>query len=307
MTERVKAFWLGVFIIGAIILASLLILFLKPSVGDGQVTLRVRFSDIDKVSEGTRVTFAGKPVGVVKQIKEIANPRKAAADASGNLYIYELILKVDSSVKIYEYDEIVFATSGLLGEKSIAIIPKSPPPGAPPPHEVTGEILYARSTDKLQDTFSQITRVAITFENTLEEVNGFLATNREEFRIALHSLSGAAEQVHTFLARANEIDIAGRVSTVSDNLVAALSKAEVFFTNAEQERVLEKAGRTLDSLLQLTEQISYGEGTLTRLLNSDCFYIQLTTVLCQLQAILHDIKTYGILYQFDRRWQRTHQ
>ena len=66
MNDRVKAFWLGIFIIIGIIITTWLVLFLKPSVGDGKTTLTVRFSNIDKVEEGTRVTFAGKPVGEVK-------------------------------------------------------------------------------------------------------------------------------------------------------------------------------------------------------------------------------------------------
>ena len=141
MTVNWKAFSLGLFIIVAIGLAAWLILFLKPSVGDGKVVLTVRFSNIEKISEGSLVTFAGRQVGYVKRIKTIADPRKAPADVNGTLYIYELTLKVDSSVKVYLYDEIIFATAGLLGEKSIAIIPKGPPPGALPPYEVTHQVL----------------------------------------------------------------------------------------------------------------------------------------------------------------------
>lgn len=306
MGDRIKAFWLGIFIIVAIALVGWLILFLKPTVGDGEVTLKVRFSNIDKVTEGTRVTFAGKPVGEVKDIIEVPDPRSAPVDESGNLYIYELILKVDSSVQVYTYDEIIFATSGLLGEKSIAIIPKATPIGAPPARNVTNEILYARSTDKLQETLTQLTQVAETFEETMVGINDFLNINSADFNIALKSFANASDEIHSFMSRANETDVAGRAAQASDSLITAMTKTETFIDAVQEQKILERMGKSFDNIHDVTYQISQGQGTLGKLINSDCLYIQVRCVLCQLESILCDIRNYGLLYQFDRKWQRTH-
>lgn len=306
MTDSIKAFWLGLFIIVALALFAWLVLFLKPGVGDGQVKLRVRFSNIDKVSLGTRVTFAGKPVGEVVEIQEISDPRKAPADSSGNLYIYELILEADSSVKVYNYDEIIFATSGLLGEKSIAIIPKAPPPGALPAQEVTDELLYAHSTDKIEQTLNKLAGVADTFGDTLVQVGTFIQANSEDFNLALKNFTLVAHEARSFMAHANETDVAGRISDASNRLAVAMGKAEEFFSMAEQQQLAENMGSSFSSLALLSGQISRGEGSLGQLLNSDCLYVQLTTVLCQLRGVLDDIRNYGILYQFDRKWQRVH-
>jgi phospholipid/cholesterol/gamma-HCH transport system substrate-binding protein len=297
MTDKFKAFWLGLFIIIALGLAAWLILFLKPSTGDGKVLLTVRFSNIDRISQGTLVTFAGKLVGEVKEIREIADPRHAPADPYGNLYIYELILKVDSSVKIYLYDEITFATSGLLGEKSIAIIPKAPPPGAPPAHEVTHEVLYARSADKLEQTLNKLVNVAGDFQDTLAEVNTFIETNNHDLNAALRSFTSVADEMHAFIGRANETDVVLRTAY-------AMAKADEFFTSAQRNNIFERLGNSFDSLKEASTLFSGGEGTIARLVNSDCLYVQLTTVLCQLQTIMFDITNYGLFYQFDRKWQR---
>ena len=304
MADSAKAFWLGLFIIIALALTGWLILFLKPSLGNGKERLIVRFSNIDKISEGTRVTFGGKPVGEVEKIKEIPHLRDTPADAFGNLYIYELTLKVDSSAKVYNYDEIIFATSGLLGERSIAIIPRAAPPGASAAHEITHEVLYARSTDKLEETLNKLTNVAECFQGTLQEVNVFIKTNNQDFNEALKSLTHTAHEVHTFMARANATDLTGRIATASDSLIMAMSHADLFFTAAEENRIIERLGSSFDSLHYAAQLFSEGDGTLARLVNSDCFYVQLTTVLCHLKTILNDIQTYGILYQFDRKWQR---
>lgn len=304
MKDKTKAFWLGFFIIVALGLAAWLVLFLKPSVGDGRVTLTVRFSNIDKISQGTLVTFGGKPVGEVIEIKEVSDPRAAAADAFGNLYIYELILRVDSSVKIYTYDEITFATSGLLGEKSIAIIPRATPPGALPATQVADDILFARSTDKLEETLNKLTNVAETFNDTLGEVSIFIELNNQDFNQALKSLTGAAHEMRSFLYQANEAKLIGRVAAATDTLGNAMTKANALFTAAEQSQIIERLGSSFDAVHETASLLSGGEGTLSQLVNSKCFYVQMTTVLSQLQAILYDINTYGILYQFDRKWQR---
>jgi phospholipid/cholesterol/gamma-HCH transport system substrate-binding protein len=300
MNESWKAFSLGLFIIVAVGLTAWLILFLKPSVGDGELTLIVRFSNIEKVAEGTLVTFAGRQVGEVKRIKTIEDPRRAPADSFGNLYIYELTLEVDSSVRVYLYDEIIFATAGLLGEKSIAINPKAPPPGAPPSYEVTHQTLYARSTDKLDQTLTKLVTVADTFEGTLEEVNIFIESNSKEFNETLRSLRIAAHEIHKFVGHTTETDVFKKTAN-------AMLRAEAFFANAQENMILDRLGSSFDSLHEAAALFSKGEGTVARLVNSDCLYVQLTTILCQLQTVLSDMKNFGLLYQFDRKWQRLNE
>lgn len=276
MTDKMKALWLGIFILVAFILLTWLILFLRPSVGDGKVRLNVHFSNIDKISKGSRVTLAGRPVGEVKKIEEVANPREAPADPSGNLYIYDLTLEVDSSVSVYSYDEIVFATSGLLGEKSIAIIPKATPKGAPPAQNVTKDILFARSTDTIEQTLNQLSQLSTNFEGTSQEIRDFIHTNNQDLNAALKSL------------------------------ITSMGKADLFFTAAEQNRLIERMGYSFENFTSITGQIACGEGTIGRLITSDCFFVQFTTVLAQMQTFLDAVNNYGLLYQFDRKWQRVH-
>ncbi len=275
MGDKFKAFWLGIFIIAGIAITTWLILFLKPSVGDGDLKLTARFSNIEKIEVGTRVTFAGKPVGEVSKIIEVEDPRQSPSDEFGNLYIYELTLKVDSSVHVFTYDEIIFSTSGLLGEKSIAIIPKAAPPGAPPPQEVTYEVLFARSTDKLEETLNQIGQVADRFGDTMDGFNTFLTENAQDFNVALKSFSATADEI------------------------------TLFMSDAKEEKLVERMGRSLDNIHSLTDQISNGEGTLGRLINSDAFYLQISGMMCKVDTLLNDINNYGFLFQYDKGWQRS--
>ena len=152
MTDSMKAFWLGMFILIAALLTAWFLLFLKPNVGDGKNELTVRFTNIDKINRGTLVTFGGRQVGQVKEIKMIEDFRSAPQDVRGNLYLYELTLSVDSAVNVRKGDAILFATAGLLGEKSIAIIPKASSTEKNQP-DITKEVIYGNSSDKCKISF----------------------------------------------------------------------------------------------------------------------------------------------------------
>jgi phospholipid/cholesterol/gamma-HCH transport system substrate-binding protein len=68
MTDKMKNILIGLFVSAAVTLTIAMILFLDPKIGDGKKTLEVRFSNISGITIGTRVTFAGKPVGEVESI-----------------------------------------------------------------------------------------------------------------------------------------------------------------------------------------------------------------------------------------------
>ena len=119
MLDQTKNLLIGLFVLVATTIFIYILLFLHPSVGDEGQTLRVRFSNIDKVGVGTRVLFAGHPVGEVVSIQEVESAREQRHLHNGYVYIYELVLQIDTSVEVYTTDEISIRTSGLLGEKSI--------------------------------------------------------------------------------------------------------------------------------------------------------------------------------------------
>src|SRR3990167_7473713 len=105
MSDKAKNILIGIFVVGAIFAAICMILFLDPSIGDGLKHFKVRFANISGINVGTRVSFAGKPVGEVISITEVQNAREMP-NPKGNVYIYQLTLKVDSSVNLYETDTI---------------------------------------------------------------------------------------------------------------------------------------------------------------------------------------------------------
>ncbi|MFV0340776.1 MAG: MlaD family protein, partial [Parachlamydiaceae bacterium] len=170
MNDPIKNILIGLFVFAAGLLVVFVILFLHPTVGDDAQTLRVRFANIDKVSTGTRVTYGGKPVGEVVEIRDIEEPQEARkAGKDGFVYIYELVLKLDSKVNAYNTDQVSLRTSGLLGEKSVEITPQAAKPGQKP-RLVTEEIIYANETGSVEETLKEFKELSDKIEATLDSI-----------------------------------------------------------------------------------------------------------------------------------------
>ena len=296
-SDKGKAFWLGLFVILAVCTTAWLFLFLKPSIGDGKETLKIRFTNIEGVSIGTRVTFSGKPVGRVTAIDELFDARSTKPDRTGTFYFYEVVAKVDSKVKIYNYDEIVLTTQGLLGEKSIEIIPRAAPAGEKSAHEVTSNVLYARSTDQIQAAIDNLNHV-------LTQVSDFIGENSPLVERTLLSVENAANSVDEMIEEVLEENLPRQVVVAADAIASAMHKGEEVFCLIKDHQLVERLAGATTSIEELADKLVSGQGTIGRLINSDALYFQLSSTLNTLETVLSDISHYGLLFQYDKKWQR---
>lgn len=170
MVASAKNILIGVFVLIASAIIVFILLFLHPKVGDNEKTLHVRFTDIDKINIGTRVTYAGRPIGEVVEIQELPDSRAAISHHAGEIYIYELVLKVDSSANVYNTDSIAVRTSGLLGEKNIDVTPR-PLQAGQKLYLVNDQILYAVPAETIEDTLKQFADLSEKFDQVLDGLN----------------------------------------------------------------------------------------------------------------------------------------
>lgn len=268
-----RMFALGIFIVLAVAFVIILLLFLRPTLGDEKQEMRVRFGNIDRIKIGTYVNFAGKPVGEVKKISLIPDFREGKTDKSGNLYTYELLLKVNSDVAVYDTDEVALSTAGLLGERVVAICPRPAAKGAPEARNVTCEVLYANE-DKMNELINKFNRVTVTLESTLGKMNSFFDENNAQIHSTLLAMSSLIES-------ANKQELTKKVTLAAD-------RASLLFSN----------------LTPITEQVASKRGTMGGLLYSDALYGQISSTLTRLELLLQDLNDYGFLFQFSSKWQK---
>lgn len=276
MQDQMKNMLIGIFIITAIAIIVFMVIFLHPYSGDEGQLLRVRFTDIDKVSVGTRVTFAGKPVGEVTKIEVLPEVRLGRTEKNGDVYVYQLTLAVDSNLKVYNSDKISLRTSGLLGEKAISIDPEPIKPGQKL-RLINDEIIYAQGTGSVEDTFNEFKQVADKLDTVLDLVTDALQELKE--RGLWENVANAAENISEITSK-----FAEKWPDVEDAIV----------------NLSETTANTRD----ITDKINAGEGTLGRLLSSDEMYLRTNSILSKGETIMDDINHYGILFHLDKGWQR---
>lgn len=311
MREQTKNMLIGIFVILACALIIWLILFLKPSVGDGKQTLFVRFSNINRINVGTRVLFAGKPVGDVVSIDEIFDARqKSQKDDQGQIYYYQLTLKIDSHVKVYNTDEFTIQTSGLLGEKSIAIIPRIPDKGVTP-QLITTQPVYAESVDPLENAFNELSDLAKKMQKSFDKVNIWIDDNGQNLGQAICSFKGAMDEVQTAIHSVNTLKLIPDIKTMVNNASATFCGINDAICQLNQGRVFENMGVMIGnfteasySINSFTKNIANGTGTLGKLINCDDLYLRMNAIMSKADTMMNDINHYGILFHLNKSWQR---
>jgi phospholipid/cholesterol/gamma-HCH transport system substrate-binding protein len=319
MTDQTKNILIGLFVAAAITIMIGMILFLEPTIGDGKKALAVRFANVAGISVGTRVTFAGKPVGEITRIREVANARGETPDESGRVYIYELSLKVDSSVEVYEGDEIAVKTTGLMGERSVAILPKATPKGKIG-KPITHEVIFANSIDPLENTFNHMTRLASKMEGSISRLDKWFDDNQRQLTNAIQSFGGAMNKVDAVLTSVDQEEL---ISAFRKSLSLLDENMQFIKRSLDDDQLLykisnlaEKLNQTaaafnsdgseiLSNINQISHGLRMGSGTLGRLISGDDFYLRLTSLLNKGETLLNDVNHYGLLFQYDKGWQRS--
>ncbi len=317
MTDRTKNILIGLFVTGALAIMVSLVLFLKPTIGDGKKTISVRFTNISGISVGTRVTFAGKPVGEVIHIQELKNAR-SVADELGRIYMYQLTLKLDSSVDVYNTDEVAIKTTGLMGEKSIAILPKAPFHGESS-YPIVDQIVYANSTDALENTFNQVTKVANRLEISIHRIDQWFQENQNRISSAVRTFDGAMGQVEGILGL---IDKETLIPAIRESVALLNNNMQTIKTSLEDDQLLHRfaslaenldhsanlfnadGASFLRNLNLISRDIASGSGTLGRLVVGEDFYLRLASLMNKGETLMNDINHYGLLFQYNKQWQK---
>lgn len=266
MPGRYKNFLIGLFVLCAIAIIVWTIGFLHPLQGGEKVVIKARFANVDKVNVGTRVTFAGRAVGEVVAIRSVPQAQRIAHN--GFVYPYELLLSVNANLPIYMSDEFALRTSGLLGERSVAITPRPLPIGQIP-EELSDETpIYAYEGGSVEDTFKEFKEVADHFDVALEEITqSFKTLNREGVveklgSIARHFDSIAASLDDPPSLKESLVDLKGilRRANVSweqvDNILNSMSQA---LQELQEQDTWHALAQSVQNVQEVTESLNQGD------------------------------------------------
>lgn len=236
-SEQMKNMGIGVFVVISLAIATWLLLFLSPESGDAAKSLTIQFTDIDKVTLGTRVTYGGKPVGEVESIRLIPDARQQAVGRERDVYVYELTVSLDSSITVYNTDKITVRTSGLLGEKNIAIMPQIPKPGVES-YVITNEIMRASGGGSMEEALMELEGLADKASAALDDIIDLIDANNKDINLAIKSVHQSLTGVSVFMERLNELDVAGTVSRASEDFGRVMEQVSAQMEIVEQRDLM---------------------------------------------------------------------
>lgn len=289
MRDQFKNILIGLFVLAAFAVITYMLLFLHPSTGDEAKKYHVLFSDLDKVNVGTRVTYGGKPVGEVVQIKEISDPNDPRKSIEGFVYLYEVTIAIDSKVAIYNTDQISVRTSGLLGEKSVAITPMPLQPGQILQPVNINEVLIANESGGVEETLKRFETLSGKLGAALDGINEIITKIKEQEIV--ENIGSAVKNVKEVSAKLNQPE---KIQDILDNV----QKFAQFIADSRP-----KLDRVMDNLETTTVSLN-GQGTFGRLISNDDLYLRFNSIMSKAETVFDDINHYGLLFSSDKGWQR---
>ena len=303
MVKSMKNLLIGLFVFIGVFLIVGMILFIKPSIGDGKQVLNVRFNNMAGIQVGTRVTLAGKPIGEVEEIHQIANARQNAVGSFGKVFPFVLTLSIDSSIKVFSTDKFTVQTQGLLGEKYIAIIPQPQRPGQISTLLNEKDIIYADSTDLFESAVNEFGALSEKIENTLEKVMQWMDKYGDNLGGTMTNIGILASNLSKTVKDVNDSNIVASIKKLTDNFSSAVSQIDAALFKMHEEDFFNSISMIAKNVNSITYDIACGKGTIGKLVTDDEFYLDVSSILSKANTMMNDINQYGVLFQYSKAWQ----
>jgi len=270
----------GVFVIlGILGVLGVLFLLTDPGTFRGRYNLATSVENAGGVRSGDPVQMRGVNIGRVRSF-DLVNER------------VEITLEINGQWRIPQDSRARLAGAGLLGGRTVEILPGTSsemlPAGAVIPGEATADLsdlasvigedvedLFARMRMLMADTtIAAVQGTAAEARELVRSLSGVVAEQRAELAAALSSVRRSAEGVE-------------EVAT-SEELRRAVARADS--TMQVLQATSERLDQVTTSLGVVVGRMERGEGTLGLLSTDEALYRNLTSASASLEALLEDVR-----------------
>lgn len=281
-------------------------------------TLLTEYTDIEQLSMSNPVFLNGKQIGVVSDIYFEPNQLQSV--------IVEM--EITEELPIPKTAKAELMSTGLVGGKGIELLFSGPcsgsncaesgdkiegvvrgfletylgtPDNAKAYVDVAsngaGEIIdtltnkLAQPGTPLYESYQDIDKVLKNLTVMTNRLNRMLSTSSGSIETILSSLSTTTSTIQK-----NNEEIS-RILTSTANFTSTLEQVELAKTSAEANQAiqtlkttLETSNKALEDINKITTQINSGDGTLTRLIQDDELYDQLSSAATTVDSLLSDLQ-----------------
>ncbi len=278
-SEKTLELKVGAFVlVGLAVLAGLVIQFGR--VGEGFKTyygLSVKFPDASGLLKGSDVLLAGAKIGRVS-----GGPRLVQSGEG-----VEVPLRIYDYVKIPEGSKFSVGSSGLLGDRFVAV---AMPPGAPESYIAKDSVIEGTRETGLDDLtreggflVSDLRTAVQNVNNTISRLNNeaFSDVNLLNIKMSVENLNMAT----TALAQSTQ-KIEGVIEKAGGTMDSTKKAAD------DVQIAIADARKTIQAATEVIEQASSGKGALPLLLTNQ-------DLARDLRALVSNLRTHGVLFYRD--------
>lgn len=286
-TKEVKT---GILAIIAIVILIFGYSFLKgKNLLDSSRTFYAIYADVEGLSPSSPVTINGLKVGQVTKIGFL--------DERGLLVV---TFNVDSDFKFSENSLAQIYGGGLIGGKSLAIVPEyeqgnMAKSGDTLPSDIEEGIMELVN-ERLTPLQVKVERTIVSTDSLLTAANDVInPQTRENLRSTFEDLAGAVNSIKNTAESLNGI-VAGNSAKITNTLSSLENTSKNFskFSDSLTQVDINAMARDIEAAIanfeQLSQKLDSGEGTLGKLLTDETVYQNLESATRQMEQLLQDIK-----------------
>ncbi|MHA6280424.1 MlaD family protein [Salinimicrobium sp. CAU 1759] len=256
---------------------------------DSSRTFYAVYNDVEGLSPSSAVTINGLKVGNVNKIGFLDNSGKLVVSFTVD---NEFPFSKNSIAQIYG--------GGLIGGKSIAIIPKyeqgNMAKSGDTLQSAIEEGLLELVNERLTPLQEKIEKVIVSTDSLINSFNDVMnAQTRENLKNSIAnlnstvaSLSNSANSVEGILSE-NSTKL-NRTFTNLDEMSTNLNNFSDTLANFELRKVTEELEKAVSNFETVTSKLNSGEGTAGKLINDPSVYNNLERATNQLDALIQDVK-----------------
>ena len=159
-------------------------------------------------------------------------------------------------------------------------------------------------------------------DEAIGQIDVWFIENQDELSDSVKNFAGAMKQIEEMADSINKEQLISSIKEATSgfannmNLINEsiqeiqdkdmVAKFNVILENfADASEYINSDGtEILTNVNKITKDIAEGTGSLGKFITNDDFYLRMVSVLSKVDTLMNDVNHYGVLFQYDKNWQR---